>query len=61
MVVLDPLLVVLSGVTEMDINVPNFPFDPSRGTHSTKLQSEIYIDRSDFRLEDSEVHIQYFL
>ena len=56
MVVLDPLLIVLSGVNEMDVVIPNFPFDPTRGTHSTKLQHEIYIDRSDFRLEDSEVH-----
>ena len=59
MVVLDPLLVVLSGVADMTVAVPNFPFDPSRGTHFTKLQREIFIDRSDFRMEDSEVCCEY--
>ena len=55
MVVLDPLLVILNGITERMIAVPDFPFDPSRGTHNTRISSEIYIDRSDFRLEDSDV------
>jgi glutaminyl-tRNA synthetase len=52
--VLDPLLVVLAKDSFTEISVPDFPFDPSRGSHKVVMGSEIYIDRQDFRLEDSE-------
>jgi len=57
MAVLDPILVVLSGVPDdasEPITVPDFPFDPSRGSHTVDLGSRVYIDQSDFREVDSE-------
>lgn len=36
------------------VTVPDYPFDPSRGSHSVTLEEEIFIDRSDFRMLDSD-------
>mmetsp|Transcript_38374 Transcript_38374/g.66622 ORF Transcript_38374/g.66622 Transcript_38374/m.66622 type:complete len:658 (+) Transcript_38374:60-2033(+) len=55
MAVLDPLLVKLTNLgEEEELAVPDFPFAPERGAHAVRLTAEIYIDRSDFREEDSE-------
>ena len=60
MAVLDPILVELRGVagsvvSPKDIAVPDFPFDLSRGLHTVTIEDKVYIDRNDFRVEDSEV------
>ena len=57
MFVLYPLKVVLTNWTALPpeashIEVPDYPFDAARGSHTVSLGSEIYIDRSDFRLVD---------
>ena len=53
MVVLDPIKVILdTSPSESSISVPDFPFDPTRGSHSVSISSILYIDRSDFRLID---------
>jgi glutaminyl-tRNA synthetase len=66
MAVLNPLKVVISGRPSNHseppgsflCTVPDFPFDPSRGSHPLLLAGdEIYIDQADFRTEDSE---EYF-
>lgn len=51
------------------LQVPDFPFDHKRGTHDVLFSNVIYIDRKDFRLDDSkdyfglapnkEVHLKY--
>jgi len=62
MAVLRPLRVVLSGRPVTDsasgaytVEAPDFPFDAARGSHSVTMDSdEIFIDASDFRMEDNE-------
>lgn len=57
MAVLNPLKVVITGLDdalpEKKLPVPDFPFAPERGSHIVVIENEIYIDQSDFRLEDS--------
>ncbi|CAM9115400.1 unnamed protein product [Ectocarpus fasciculatus] len=57
MAVLDPLKVIITGLDDAlssrSLSVPDFPFAPERGSHNVTIESEIYIDQSDFRLEDS--------
>jgi len=36
------------------LQVPNHPKDESKGTHMSPFTKEIYIDKSDFRLEDEK-------
>ena len=55
MAVLDPLPVLLARDSFAQISVPDFPFDPSRGAHAVTLGNEVYIERADFRMQDSEV------
>lgn len=56
MAVLEPLKVVLTNApTNGCYEVADFPFDPARGSHKVMLnESEIYIDRSDFRMVDDD-------
>ncbi|XP_054722329.1 glutamine--tRNA ligase-like [Uloborus diversus] len=51
MAVLDPLKVSISlaASTPMVIDVPDFPADPSRGTHKVTFSDVVYIERSDFK------------
>uniref|UniRef100_A0A1B6ID08 Probable glutamine--tRNA ligase n=1 Tax=Homalodisca liturata TaxID=320908 RepID=A0A1B6ID08_9HEMI len=50
MVVLNPLkLTILKGCTSSSVSVPDFPNDPSKGSHEVKLDSVVYIDGSDFK------------
>lgn len=72
MVVLDPIRVVLTNWPEKEVEQVkafNFPPDESKGTHNVPLSKIVYIDRSDFKVEDSkgyyglapnkEVHLKY--
>ncbi|EMR10839.1 glutamine-tRNA ligase [Pneumocystis murina B123] len=56
MMIFDPILVVIENLPfdyyEM-LEVPYKPDDPTFGTHYLPFTSRIYIDRSDFRIEDS--------
>lgn len=69
MAVLDPVPLVISGLDEvvgkaitdsdpMIWDVPDFPFDPARGSHTVPMTNCIFIDRSDVRVVDSEVFIR---
>ena len=53
MAVLDPVKVVitnLSSIDAVDLDVPNIPHLPDKGTHSVPFDpSDLYIDRSDLR------------
>jgi hypothetical protein len=70
MAVLDPVLVVISGLAELTgvqdeespviWTVPDFPFDPSRGTHEVPMTSRVFVDRCDVRLEESEVTLYIY-
>ena len=55
MAVLNPIKVLLSDAPKEGrvLQVPDFPFDPSRGSHTVEFDDELFIDSSDFRLEDS--------
>lgn len=72
MAVLDPILLIISGLSEavgkavsnedpIVWDVPDFPFDPSRGTHTVPMTDRIYVDRSDVRLVDSDVILFSFI
>ena len=54
MAVLDPIKVVLDNLPSeiSTLDVPDFPFDPTRGSHPITMEQVVYIDRSDFRLVD---------
>lgn len=57
MVVLDPIKVIITNYAEgadEEITVPNIPGHPEKGTHKVDLSRVIYIERSDFRMEDSK-------
>ncbi|GAM21997.1 hypothetical protein SAMD00019534_051720 [Acytostelium subglobosum LB1] len=55
MVVLDPIKVVITnfpeGQTE-EITVNNIPHIPTAGSHKVQLSNVVYIERTDFRLQD---------
>lgn len=62
MAVLEPLLVHISGfevisngASSITMEIPDFPFDPSRGAHSLEMTDKVFIDKSDFRVTDDEV------
>jgi hypothetical protein len=51
MVVLEPLKVTITNFPAgipMELTVPNFPSDESRGSHTIVFDSVIYIEKSDF-------------
>ena len=56
MAVLDPIRVKVSNLppTLQEITVPNFPQAPERGSHQISVETEIFIDASDFRLVDEK-------
>ena len=55
MLVLDPVPVTILDLEEtIHLNVPYLPKDPTLGAHTVRLTKTIYIDRSDFREEDSK-------
>ncbi|OAA65580.1 glutaminyl-tRNA synthetase [Niveomyces insectorum RCEF 264] len=56
MLILDPIPVVLEGLEDLEgleLDVPFSPKDPKMGSHKLRLTKTVYIDRSDFREEDS--------
>ena len=60
MAALDPILVTVTNFEEeaakastLTYEVENSPTDPSMGSHTVTLTSTLYIDESDFRMEDS--------
>ncbi|OJZ90074.1 glutaminyl-tRNA synthetase [Aspergillus piperis CBS 112811] len=59
MLVLDPVPVVIEDfesleAQELDLDVPFSPKDPKMGSHKLPFTKTVYIDRSDFREEDSK-------
>lgn len=56
MAVLSPLKVVIEGLAEdmKSVHALDYPFDASRGSHEVPMSREIYIDNSDFRMQDSD-------
>lgn len=52
--VLDPIKVTIKNFPHdkaVEVQVPNFPGDESRGHHTVDLDRVIYIDRADFRMK----------
>ncbi len=49
--IMDPLKVIIIGMDNTVFERPIHPFNPIYGTRNITLRDEIYIDRSDFRLE----------
>lgn len=54
MLILDPVPLVIEGAEAMDIDMPFSPKDSKMGSHKVRFTPTIYIDRSDFREEDSK-------
>ncbi|KAJ3493534.1 hypothetical protein NLG97_g4671 [Lecanicillium saksenae] len=54
MMILDPVPVVIDDAEEIELDVPFSPKDPKMGSHKVKFTPTVYIDRSDFREEDSK-------
>jgi len=55
MAVLEPVKVVITNLTEpIELDVPNFPFAPERGSHKVTITPTVYINSSDFKTEKSD-------
>mmetsp|Transcript_10692 Transcript_10692/g.20804 ORF Transcript_10692/g.20804 Transcript_10692/m.20804 type:complete len:765 (-) Transcript_10692:32-2326(-) len=55
MAVLDPLELEIRGFENVqELTVPDFPKNPERGSHTVKLTSTLFVERSDFRVQDSK-------
>jgi hypothetical protein len=60
MAVLEPLLVVISNFdtvssdSSLKLQIPDFPFDVARGSHELIMGPRVYIDKSDFRTDNSD-------
>ncbi|EAL62672.1 glutamine-tRNA ligase [Dictyostelium discoideum AX4] len=57
MAVFDPIKVVITNYPEdksEEINAPNIPSKPEKGTHKIDFSRIVYIERSDFRMEDNK-------
>ncbi|KAM3521608.1 hypothetical protein NHJ13051_006135 [Beauveria bassiana] len=54
MMILDPVPVVIEDAKEVEVDIPFSPKDPKMGSHKVKFTPTVYIDRSDFREEDSK-------
>jgi glutaminyl-tRNA synthetase len=55
MAIVDPVKLILTNVDDAfveKISVPDFPKDPARGSHDITLQKELWVERSDIKLED---------
>ena len=53
MAVTEPLKVTITNFPHtnvVELTVPNFPADESRGSHTIKFDSVVYIEKSDFKL-----------
>lgn len=52
MAVLDPLKVTISNYAHdkpVELDVPDFPSEPEKGSHKITFDEIVYIDRSDFK------------
>ena len=52
MAVLEPLKVVIQNYphdSKIELSVPNFPNDESKGSHNVWFDKELYIDATDFQ------------
>lgn len=52
MAVLEPLRVIITNfpaVKSLDIQVPNFPADETKGFHQVPFGSTVFIERTDFK------------
>jgi glutaminyl-tRNA synthetase len=55
MAILDPVVAtIVNLVNEEVLEVKDFPKFPEKGTHTIKLTSKVYLDRSDVRTVDHE-------
>lgn len=57
MAIIDPVKVVITNLPAdhfETLSVPNKPRDPAMGEHTVPFSNSFYIDRSDFRIEDSK-------
>ncbi|KAH6660930.1 glutaminyl-tRNA synthetase [Truncatella angustata] len=54
MLVLDPVPLIIEDAEEVEVDAPFNPKIPAMGTHKIKFTPTVYIDRSDFREEDSK-------
>ncbi|CAG0890012.1 unnamed protein product [Darwinula stevensoni] len=56
MVVLEPLEVTMKDIPSMpdSLSIPDFPSDINKGTHSIAFKKVIYIERSDFKMEEEK-------
>jgi glutaminyl-tRNA synthetase len=54
MMILDPVALVIEDAEEVELDVPYSPKDPKMGSHKLRFTTTVYIDRSDFREEDSK-------
>ena len=55
MFVLDPVPVTISDIEEpLVVKAPYLPKDPTLGSHTVRLTKTVYINRSDFREQDSK-------
>ncbi|OAA70385.1 glutaminyl-tRNA synthetase [Cordyceps fumosorosea ARSEF 2679] len=54
MMILDPVPVVIEDAEELELDVPFSPKNPKMGSHKVQFTPTVYIDRSDFREEDSK-------
>ncbi len=41
--------------SEVEVSVPNFPHDPTRGSHTIRITEKAFINRSDCSLVKNEV------
>eukprot|EP01016_Furgasonia_blochmanni_P028774 TRINITY_DN3027_c0_g1_i1.p1 TRINITY_DN3027_c0_g1~~TRINITY_DN3027_c0_g1_i1.p1 ORF type:complete len:514 (-),score=174.75 TRINITY_DN3027_c0_g1_i1:218-1759(-) len=56
MAVVDPVKVILTNLADnydQEIQVPDFPKDQTKGTHTIHLNKEIFVEREDIRIEDN--------
>lgn len=54
MLILDPIPVVIEDAEDLTVDAPFSPKDPKMGSHTVKFTSKVYIERADFREEDSK-------
>jgi len=55
MAILDPIKIVLQNYDGVELlDAPNHPMDKQRGTHKLPFSKILYIERSDFRLENDK-------
>jgi hypothetical protein len=53
--VVEPIKVTITNLdAPLELEAADFPFAPERGSHKVVLTPEVFIDASDFRMEDSK-------